>query len=218
MDKIRLIIADDHQIVRDGIKSLLENEKEIEIIAEASNGNEVIQLVNDQNPDIVLLDISMPGLSGLEVAEVLQTEHPECKTLFLSMYINEEYILGAIKSGAKGYLPKNTTKSELLDAIHAIIKGKEYFSEDVSAIMLKSYMKRVKEDDEREKQNVQLTKRESEILKLFAEGLTNKEIADQLYISIRTVESHKNHIMQKLEFKSTVELVKYAIKNRLIDL
>jgi DNA-binding NarL/FixJ family response regulator len=135
------------------------------------------------------------------------------------MYTNEEFIFNAIKAGAKGYLPKNTTRQELLSAIEAVSQGQEYFSETVSEIMLKSYV-RIAKDDEKffDKKDASLTIREIEILKLFANGLSNQEIADKLFISIRTVESHKNHIMQKLDLKTSVDMVKYALRNKIAEL
>jgi two-component system response regulator NreC len=135
------------------------------------------------------------------------------------MFTQEEFIFNAIQAGAKGYLPKNTSKKELLEAIEAVHKGEEYFSQQISGIILKSYIKKAQnQEDESKKKEDLLSKREIEILKLFAEGVSNQEIADKLFISVRTVESHKNHIMQKLELKNTVDLVKFAIKNKIIEL
>lgn len=219
MSKIKVILVDDHQIVRDGIKSLIANEPEIEVIGEASNHTEFFELLESKSPDIVMLDISMPEVSGIEIARKLCSEKPEINVMMLSMYMSEEFIVNAIEAGAKGYLPKTTTQKELVSALKTIHGGGEFYSESVSNLLLKSYIKKTQgKFNEEEKKTVQLTKRENEILKLFAEGLSNKEIADKLFISIRTVESHKNNIMQKLELKSTVELVKYAIKNKIIEI
>jgi len=219
MESIKVILADDHQLVRDGIRSLIRDAKNIEVIEEASDGYELLEKLKTTKPDIIVLDISMPRLSGIDAIKKIKEEFPSVKVLVLSMFTSEEYIFNAIKAGARGYLPKNTSKKELLEAIYSIHAGNEYFSESISNIILKSYIKKVKSNDDYsgKTQNV-LSSRELEILTLFAEGNTNQEIAEKLFISIRTVESHKNHIMQKLELKTTVDLVKFAIKNNIIQL
>lgn len=219
MDNIKVILADDHQLVRDGIRSLIKDAKNIEVIEEASDGYELLEKLKTTKPDIIVLDVSMPRLSGIEAIKKITDEFPAVKVLVLSMFTSEEYIFNAIKAGAKGYLPKNTSKKELLEAIYSINAGNEYFSDSISNIILKSYIRKAKTNDDYsgKRQNV-LSSRELEILTLFAEGSTNQEIAEKLFISIRTVESHKNHIMQKLELKTTVDLVKFAIKNNIIQL
>ena len=166
---------------------------------------------------MAILDISLPDISGIEITKKLKEDYPEIRVIILSMHLNEDFIFNAIKAGAMAYLPKNTSRSELLEAIEKVFNGEEFFAEPVSNIILKSYIKKAKKD-EADEQEKELTKRETEILTLFAEGKNNKEIADMLYISTRTVESHKNHIMQKLELKSTVELIKFAIRNHLIEI
>jgi len=218
-DKVKIIMVDDHQIVRDGIKALISDEDWIDIIGEASNHRELFALLDTLNPDLIMLDISMPEMSGIEIARKLTQERPEIKLLMLSMYMSEEFITNAIEAGAKGYLTKTTTQEEILNALKTIVDGGEFYSDSVSNILLKSFIKKTQnKTSESKEQAITLTKRENEILKLFAEGLSNKEIADKLFISIRTVESHKNNIMQKLELKSTVELIKYAIRNKIIEL
>lgn len=218
MAKIRIILVDDHHIVRDGIKALISGAAEIEIIGEASSGHELFEIMKNRATDVVVMDISMPDMSGIELTRIITQDYRPTKVLILSMYKSEDYISNSIKAGAKGYLPKNTTRRELIEAIKAVHSGEEYFSDEVSKIIMKSYYRQTKHTDESEKKEVNLTKRELEILKLFAEGYINKEIAEKLYISIRTVESHKNHIMQKLEMKTTVDLVKYAIKKGIISI
>jgi DNA-binding NarL/FixJ family response regulator len=215
MPKIKIILIDDHNIVRNGIKSLLSNISDIEIIAEVSNSEELFSFLKNQIPDIIITDISMPDMSGIEITRYISENFPVIKVLILSMYINEDYIFNSINAGAKGYLPKNTTGEELIEAIRTINSGKEFYNKTVSDIMLKHYINKAKNAEEKEEQ---LSKREYEILKLHAEGQNNKEIADILFISIRTVESHKNHIMQKLKLKNPVDMVKYAIKNKIIEL
>ncbi len=217
MDKIRIILVDDHALVRDGIKSVLQTEDNIEIVGEASNFEELQIYLDNKKCDIIILDISLPDVSGIQICNILKTKYPNIAVLMLSMYINEEFILKAIEAGAKGYLPKNTNRKELIAAVKSIFNGDEYFSNEISGIILKSYVNNVQNKKENNGTE-ELTKREKEVLKLFAEGHTNAEISDKLFISVRTVESHKNHIMQKLDLKTTVDLIKYAIKHNYIDL
>lgn len=219
MNKIKIIIVDDHPIVRDGIKTLLADADDMVIIGEAGNYTELQEILTRLMPDVIIMDISLPDVSGIEITKMLTEQYPDIKILILSMYTGEDFIFNAIKSGAKGYLPKNTTRKEIYDAIHAVYFNEEYFSESVSNIILKSYIHKAKTADQLpEKHEDKLTVREIEILKLFAGGKSNQEIADELFISIRTVESHKNHIMQKLELKSTVDLIKFAIKNKIVEI
>jgi len=212
MKKIKVMLVDDHAIVRDGIKSVISTD-DIEVIDEASSASEFFSILKVRQPDMVVLDISLPDISGIEIARRLTTEYPHIRVIILSMHLNEDFIFNAVKAGAMAYLPKNANRKELISAIRAVANGEEYFSETVSNIILKSFVKKAKKEEDH-----QLSKREMEILKLFAEGKSNREIADDLYISCRTVESHKNHIMQKLELKSTVELIKFALKNNIIEL
>jgi DNA-binding NarL/FixJ family response regulator len=219
MSKIKVALIDDHQIVRDGIKSLLVEESDIEVITESANANHFMEAIVNQQPNVAIVDISLPGISGIEITKKLTDLYPNIKVIILSMHTTQEFIFNAIKAGAKGYLPKNITRSELVEAITEVFNGNEYFSKDISGIILKNYLNHVKNPDRVViEQEQELTPREHEILKLVAEGFSNQLIADKLYISVRTVESHKNHIMQKLELTTTVELVKYALKNRIIDL
>jgi len=217
MEKIRLILVDDHLLVRTGIVNLLSGEPGFEIIGEAADANELFDLLRHSQPDIAVVDIAMPGLSGIEITKKLHNEFPGIRILILSMHTSEEFIFNAINSGARGYLPKNTSRKELIEAIYAIHRGEEFFAESISNVILKSYIKKAKSDspDDENKESL-LSKREIEVLRLFAEGMTNQEIADKLFISIRTVESHKNHIMARLELKTTVDLVKFAIRNNIV--
>jgi DNA-binding NarL/FixJ family response regulator len=219
MGKIKIMLVDDHQLVRDGIKALLSGIDDIEIVGEASDGKELFVKLTSVQPDLLILDISLPEISGIEITRMICSQYPGIKVMILSMYNSEDFIYNSLKAGAKGYLPKNTTRNELLEAIYAIHSGEEFFGEAVSKIMLKSYVKRAT-DEERtvDKPNEMLTAREIEILKLYVEGFINKEIGDKLDISIRTVETHKNHIMRKLGLRSTVEMVKFAIKNKIAEI
>jgi DNA-binding NarL/FixJ family response regulator len=217
--KINIFLVDDHQIVRDGIKSLLLNSPEISIAGEALNGSELMEKIELSRPDIILMDISLPDISGIELTRQITKLYHDIKIVILSMYTQEEFITNAIAAGAKGYLPKNTTQQELLNAIIAVNSGKEYYSDAVSKIILENYISSVRRSGETETDQdvINLSSREKQILKLYVEGMSNQDIADKLFISIRTVESHKNHIMQKLGVKSTVELVKYAIRHNIAE-
>ena len=218
MPSIKIILTEDHQLLRDGIKALIASGN-IEIIGEASTGTELWKLMESAQPDIILMDISLPDVSGIDLTRTLSERYPEVKVLILSMFTDESFISQAIKAGAKGYLHKNTTREEMLLAIDTVYSGNEFYSDNISKIILKSYIDNAKKNgDEINNPNEILSKREIEILKMFADGFINKEIADKLFISIRTVESHKNHIMQKLNLKTQVELVKYAIRHNLINI
>jgi DNA-binding NarL/FixJ family response regulator len=218
LKEAKIILVDDHQLVRDGIKSLISTAKNIEICGEASSASELFNLMDDLKPNLVILDISLPDMSGIEITKKINKDYKGVNVLILSMHVNEEFVFNAIKAGAKGYLPKNTTRKEILEAIYTIVKNEEYFSEQISDLILKSYIKKAKQGNKPGEQKETLSGRETEILKLVAEGASNKEISEKLFISIRTVESHKNHIMQKLELKSVVDLVKYAIRNNIIEI
>lgn len=215
MKTIKIILVDDHQIIKDGIKALLAGLDNIEIVAEAESAEELLQKIRHYPADIALVDISLPGMSGIKLTEKLAQHEPGLKVVILSMHLNEEYIANALKAGAKGYLAKNTTRNELISAILEVAEGKQYLGKEATEVVTSGYIRRMTIDND-EKDT--LSKRETEILRHTAEGLGNKEISEKLFISIRTVESHKNHIMQKLELKTSVELVKYAIKKGIIDL
>jgi DNA-binding NarL/FixJ family response regulator len=216
MERIKIILVDDHQLVRTGIANLLAGEQGFEIIGEAAEAKDFFDLLKHKHPDIAILDIALPGMSGIDITKRLHNDFPGIRILILSMHTSEEFIFNAINSGARGYLPKNTSRKELVDAVYAIHRGEEYFAESISNVILKSYVKKAKSDVQDDNNENLLSKREIEVLKLFAEGKTNQEIADKLFISIRTVESHKNHIMARLELKTTVDLVKFAIRNNIV--
>jgi DNA-binding NarL/FixJ family response regulator len=213
---IKLVLVDDHLIVRDGIKSLLSGIGSFEVTGEADTGKQLFTLLKFLTPDVILLDINLPDMSGIEIAKKLRSDRPEIGVIILSMYNSEEYIFNAIRAGAKSYLPKTTSKKELEDAVNSVYRGEEYFSHSISNVILRSFIRQAK--NENNTSDNKLTTRETEILKLFAEGFSNTVIAEKLFISVRTVESHKNHIMQKLELKTTVDLIKFAIKNKFIEI
>lgn len=212
------MIVDDHSIVRDGIKALLMNVSNIDIIGEAADGTELFMLLNTLQPDIILLDISMPDYSGIEISKRLQNDY-NIKIIMLTADTSDESVQNALQSGAYGYLPKNTKREELIYAINKVNLGEEYIASSISSSVLKSYITKIRDLHSKDsKSAIELSKREIEIIELFSEGLSFKEIADKLCISARTVESHKNNILQKLEVKSIMEMVKYAIKNNIIKL
>jgi DNA-binding NarL/FixJ family response regulator len=215
---IKIILTDDHQIVRDGIKAMLSDVAEIQIIAQAESGKELFDLLKTNCADVIVLDIELPDMSGIDICRQITTEYPKTGVLVLSMYTGEEFIFKAISEGAKGYLPKNTNREELVMAIKAVAENREYYSPVISGIMLKSYIQKAKSKNAETRDLTELSKREIEVLRMLAEGYPNTEIAETLFISIRTVESHKSHIMQKLEIHTTVELVKFAIRNKLIEI
>ncbi len=206
---IKLILADDHKLFREGVRSILESSEDFGIVDEVADGRALIKSLQKNDTDIIILDISMPGLSGIEATRMIRKEYPCLKILILSMHSEESFVRSAIEAGASGYLPKEIDHNELIEAIHVIHEGGNYYSKDISNLLINSYLNK-------EKQN--LTPREKEIVALVCDGLTNKEVADRLSISVRTVDCHKNNILQKLGLRSSVDLVKYAIRNQLISL
>lgn len=219
MIKIKVGLVEDHQLVRDGIRSLIEGAENIEVVVEACSARGILELLKNSDPDILLVDISLPEISGIDLARIITSEYPKIRVIMLSMHTGQEFIFNSLKNGAKGYLHKSISRDELIEAIKEVYTGNEYFSKEVSGIILKNYLRQIKDPESADNNSEQkLTPRESEILQMVAQGYSNQLIADKLFISVRTVESHKNHIMQKLELTTTVDLVKYALKNKLIDL
>lgn len=216
-NKIKLYIIDDHLIVRDGLKALFKEEPGIEITGE-SNGQPDFGSFEKKMPDIVLMDISLGTTSGIELTRVLLKRYAGLKIIMLSMLNSEEIVLNAVDAGASGYLPKSTSKDEMIRAINEVYEGRPYFHSEIAGVMVNSMRRRRKAEEDNAPCMDCLSKREIQIIELYAQGFTNQEIADKLFISVRTVESHKTHIMQKLGFKSTVEMVKFAIRNKLIEL
>ncbi|HLT08814.1 MAG TPA: response regulator transcription factor [Cyclobacteriaceae bacterium] len=212
MDHIRIVLAEDHLIVRKGIKNLLEDETGLEVVGEASNGIEAIEAVENMQPDLLIADIRMPEMSGLEATQVLATKEKAPHVLILSMHDDEDYILQSVEAGASGYLLKDTSKEELLKAIRIINQGGKYFSGDVSNALVNRYLsgrdKRTRGADSVVANSYNITKRERQILAMIADGVGNKEIAEQLGKSVRTVETHRFNIMKKLRVNNIVELLK----------
>ena len=217
MDKTRVLLAEDHTIVRKGLRSLLDKETGIEVVGEAEDGREAIVKAEELHPDVVVVDIAMPGLNGLEATRQIKKRFPDMKILILTMHANEEYILQSLKAGASGYLVKKSAPAELISAINAVHKGNSFLSPSISRTVIDEYIRRSKEISEGEEGFEQLTVREREVLQLIAEGRKTREIAELLYISIKTVETHRAHIMNKLDIHSTAELTRYAIRKGIIS-
>jgi DNA-binding NarL/FixJ family response regulator len=221
MSDIKVLIADDHALLRAGIRELLQNMNGIEVVGEAANGREALEKINECSPDIVLLDIAMSELNGLEVAERVHRDFPLVSVIILSMYANEEYVLQALKVGAYGYLLKDSAPNELEIAIKAVVKGDTYLSPLVSKTLVTDYLKRINEKplEEKNESNVfiKLTSRQREILQLIAEGNSTKTIAIKLHLSAKTVESHRMKIMERLAIHDIPGLVRYAIRTGIIS-
>ena len=214
MEMIKILIVDDHPLVRAGIKSLLLDVPEIEVIDEADSGAEAKLKIAKRKPDIILLDISMPDINGLELAEYIKLNIPEIKIIILTMHENEEYYLSAMKKGVNGMLYKSISKKELIQAIRTVAENKVYFDNIFSQKIKESFQtKLILNNPDSTKENILLTKREREILRFIAKGFSNIEIARQLTISTRTVETHKTNLMQKLNIKTAHALYRFAFDN-----
>lgn len=222
MKKINILLVDDHSIVRDGIKSTLKDQKNFIIVGEAANGKEAIDKVKDLNPDVVIMDITMPEMNGIESANIISKKYPNSKVLILSMHDNETYILKSVEAGAYGYLLKDVDKDEFVKAITAIFNGEKYFNINISSMLVTGYLNKLKETSDIAQptsvnaDEYDLTKREKGILKMITAGKNNREIADGLGISIRTIETHRANIMKKLKVKNAVELVRIAIDEKIV--
>jgi DNA-binding NarL/FixJ family response regulator len=210
-DKIKIFLADDHKILRESLRILLSQEADIEVVGEAEDGLSVEDGLRRKAADILILDISMPKRSGLDVAKNVTKQYPELKVIFLTMHKSEEILAEAFESGAGGYVLKENAFEELIKAIHTVWGGKVYVSSELSPILLSGFLSN-------ERRGSDLSVREREILKLLAEGYSNKEISDMLVISVKTVETHRANIMRKNNFKNITELVLYAARNHLIEI
>ncbi|SFC91165.1 response regulator [Flavobacterium phragmitis] len=215
---IRVVLVDDHVFVRDGIKSLLENEIGIEVAGEATDGLDALEVIEDCNPDLLITDIRMPNLNGIELVEKLKSENSTLKIIMLSMYETEEYVLKSVKAGADGYLLKGSSKDEFLKALHTVVAGGKYFSGDVSGILINQITNSSGSSESRQNlgDKMMITKREKEILTLLLSGKGNKEIAENLKISKRTAEVHRFNLMKKLKVKNLMELSNKAAEFSLV--
>ncbi|MGA2192801.1 MAG: response regulator transcription factor [Nitrospirota bacterium] len=214
---VKILIADDHTIVRQGLKALLEAQPGFQVIGEAENGREAVKKAQELVPDVIIMDIAMPILNGLEATRQIKRMLPDVKVLALTMHNDEEYVFQILKSGASGYLVKETAANELITAVQSVKSGNPFFSPLISRKIMESYLK----DDEEKKARMEpdkLTNREKEVLQLIAEGYTNNEIANLMNISVKTVETHRAHIMSKLDIHDVAGLIKYAIRKGLVVL
>jgi len=216
--KIRILLADDHHVIRSGLQALFKREKEIAIVGEASDGDQAVQLAKQLKPDVALLDISMPAMSGLDATRRIKEQHPDIKVIILTIHENESYVYQMIRAGANGYLLKNTDKNELLEAIRTVMAGEQFFSPGISRMMVDEHFKRVQQGHGDIHPTIQnLTSREVEVLRHIAQGHTNKEIADMLSISVRTVNSHRTNLMRKLNIHETAGLTRFAVQQGIVD-
>jgi len=214
--KIKIMIADDHTIVRQGMKKLLETYPELQVVGESQDGDETVELVKKLLPDIVIMDISMPGLNGLDATRQIKKRAPEVKILILTMHAEKEYIFKILQSGASGYLLKGSAIDELVTAIHAVDRGESYLSPPVSKSIIEDYVGGGAKSRSPMKSQP-LTTREREVLQLIAEGHTSKSIATRLSLSSKTIETHRSHIMQKLNIHNAAGLIRYAIQRGWVD-
>jgi two-component system response regulator NreC len=213
--KIKVLVVDDHQLFREGIVNLLYSAENIEVIAQAEDGIDAIEKAKHYKPDVVLLDITMPRMNGIETTKKLKSLMPKIKIVSLSMHSEKQYVKGVLEAGADGYLLKNCTNRQLTEAIQSVYDGKKYLSEDITGMVISGYLD-PSGSETTEYEN--LSVREKEIFHLFAEGKSTREISELLFISVKTVNTHKQNILEKLDLKSNTELVKYALKNGLINL
>ncbi len=216
MSDIRILLADDHSVMRTGLRLVLERQPDFRVVGEASDGREAVALVQQHKPDVVVMDIGMPNLTGIEAARQVTASLPEVSVVILSMHSDEAYVLRALKAGARAYLLKESAESDLLAAIRAVHNGKAFFSPAVSRMLVEDYIRQL-QDREIEDSYELLTTREREVLQLIAEGKSNKEIAHMLNLSLYTVESHRGNLMEKLNLHTVPELILYAVRKGVIS-
>ncbi len=214
MSKIKILIVDDHAILRDGVRALLGLDENLEIVGEACEGKDAVEKTDNLSPDVVVMDIGMPGMDGLEATRRITKNHPNSKVLVLTQHDNKEYVLSTVKSGAAGYIPKRALGSDLVNAIYAVHRGDSFLYPSAAAALIESYRKQNEESEPYDT----LTPREREILKLIAEGQTSKQIADALFISLKTVMGHRCKIMEKLDLHNRADLIKYAMRKGLVSI
>ena len=215
MPQIRILLADDHAVVRDGLRALLDRQNDLTVIAEASDDRECVQLAEDLAPDVVIMDVAMPKMNGIEAARRIIGTRPATAVVMLSMHRDESYVLQSLKAGARGYLLKDSPREDVLEAIRTVAAGRSFLSRNVSRMLREDYVQQLHSrglDDSWEL----LTDREREILQLLAEGRQNKEVANFLNISATTVETHRGHILRKLSLHSTADLILYAVRKKII--
>ena len=216
MKKIRILLADDHTVMRAGLRSLLERQPDLEVVAEAADGRHAVELAGSLSPDVVVMDIGMPNLNGIEAARLILDRSPAAAVVILSMHSDESYVMRAMKAGARAYLLKDSAEADLLLAIQAVSQGKSFFSPRISRILAEDYVRLLEQKGGEDTYEL-LTAREREILQLLAEGKTIKDVATLLNLSLYTVETHRGRILQKLNLHSSAELVLYAVRKGIIS-
>ena len=216
MRQIRILLADDHNVMRGGLRLLLERQQGFRVVGEASDGRQAVEQAEETKPDIIVLDIAMPNLSGIEAAQRISALLPQTRIIILSMHADESYVLRALKAGAKGYLLKDSAENDLIEAIRAVDEGKAFFSPEISNIMVEDYVREMKRRGAEDSYEL-LTPREREILQMLAEGKSNKHIATVLDLSLYTVETHRRNLQDKLNLHSFAELILYAVRKGIIS-
>jgi two-component system, NarL family, response regulator NreC len=215
MRKIRILLADDHQLMRSGVRLMLEREADLTVVGEASDGREAVSMAKTLKPEVVVMDIGMPNLNGIEAAHQMTQDNPQLAIVMVSMHSDESYVLRALKAGARGYLLKDSAEADLIKAVHAVGSGKSFFSPVVSKMLLDDYVRKLKRSGTEDAYDL-LTPREREILQLIAEGKSNKDIANLLDLSVYTIESHRSNLMEKLNVRGLPELILYAVRKGII--
>ena len=216
MPHIRILLADDHTVVRDGLRALLEKQADMTVVGEAADGRESVRLAGEHLPDVVVMDIAMPNMNGIEATRRIIEQNPACAVVILSMHQDESYVLRSLKAGAKGYLLKDSLRGDVIDAIRTVSQGRSYLTRKVSRILQEDYIQQMERRGLEDSYDL-LTGREREILQLVAEGKSNKEVAGLLNISLTTVETHRTHILQKLGLHSIPDLILYAVRKGIIS-
>jgi two-component system, NarL family, response regulator NreC len=215
MATIRILLADDHTVVRDGLRALVEKQPDMAVVGEAADGRDTIRMAEEQTPDVIIMDIAMPNMNGIEATRRIIASNPQTAVLILSMHQDESYVLRSLKAGARGYLLKESVRSDIIEAIRAVAQGRSFLTRKVSRILQEDYVREMERRGVEDSYDL-LTSREREILQLVAEGRTNKEVATMLNISLTTVETHRTHILQKLNLHSIPELILYAVRKGII--
>jgi len=216
MPEIRILLADDHTVMRSGLRLLLERQPNLRVVGEAADGRQAVDIAAAEKPDVVVMDIAMPHLNGVEATRQIVTHNSSTAVVILSMHSDESYVIRSLKAGARAYLLKDSAEADLIAAIHAISEGKSFFSPAVSRLLKEDYMHKLAETGAEDSYDL-LTPREREVLQLVAEGKSNKEVAQLLNLSLYTVETHRTHILQKLNLHSVPELILYAVRKGIIS-
>jgi DNA-binding NarL/FixJ family response regulator len=215
MNTIRILLADDHTIIRKGLRALLERQNDFAVVAEASDGREAVEMAAVSLPDVAVIDIGMPNLNGIEASRRITEKLAGTAVVILSMHADESYVLRALKSGARGYLLKDSPEEDLIHAIHAVHRGKAFFSPEISKLLAEDYMRQMRQRGVEDSYEL-LTPREREILQMLGEGNSNKDVATKLSLSLHTVETHRGNVLEKLNLHSTAEMILYAVRKGIV--